>query len=45
MALAARTAQVLADLGIAVGHHATSEPVFLIGEDVDSSTHWLAGAS
>src|SRR5438477_2010557 len=42
--VAARAAEVLADLGVAVGHQATSDPVFFKEEAEDSSGHWLAGA-
>ena len=42
--VAARAAEVLADLGVAVGHQATSDPVFFKQEAEDSSAHWLAGA-
>ena len=43
MPVAARATEVLADLGKAVRHQATSGLAFL-GEDAkDSSSHWLAG--
>jgi hypothetical protein len=44
MSVAPRAAEVLADLGVAVGHQATSDPVFLKHEAEESSAHWLAGA-
>ena len=43
MPVAAWATEVLADLGIAVGHRATS--VLLNEEGEDSSFHWLAGAN
>src|SRR4051812_3799098 len=41
--IASRARQILADLGIAVGHCATSERTALFGL-LDNSSHWLAGA-
>ena len=43
--VAARAAEVLADLGVAVDHQATSDPVFFKHEVEDSSAHWLARAN
>ena len=45
MPVTTRAAEVLTDLGVAVGHQATSEPVFLIeeGEAVDRSQATRAG--
>ena len=43
--VAARAAEILADLGVAVSHQATSIPVFFNAEHEDSSGHWLAGAN
>src|SRR6266852_7274442 len=42
--IATGAGQVMADLGVAVGHGATSEPRSSKGEEADSSSHWLAGA-
>ena len=45
VAVAPRAGEVLADLGVAVGHQATSELVFFTeAAGQDSSSHWLAGA-
>ena len=45
MAVATWAGEVLAELGVAVDHHATSEPEFFTeAEEQDSSSHWLAGA-
>ncbi len=44
MLVAARTGQVLADLGIAVGHEDTSDPRDLRSVKTESSSHRAAGA-
>ena len=44
MAIATRTSQVVADLGVGVGHQATSEPLMLVRGVADSSSHCAAGA-
>jgi hypothetical protein len=44
MLVAARAGQVLADLGIAVGHEATSDPRGSLSAKTDSSSHRPAGA-
>jgi len=44
ISVAARTTEVLADLGKAVRHHATSGFAFLCEDAKDNSSHWLAGA-
>src|SRR5439155_6934388 len=45
MPIATRAGEVLADLGVAVVHQATSEPPTSAGNAADSSSHWLAGAN
>ena len=45
MAVATGAGEVVAELGVAVAHQATSEPEFFTEtEEQDSSSHWLAGA-
>ena len=44
MAISPRAGQVLADLGIAVGHGVTSGWATLAGKGPESLSHWLTGA-
>src|ERR1700730_15025900 len=44
MAIASRAGQLLLDLGVAVGHDATSEPVTLASGAAERSSHRLVGA-